>query len=454
MKIVIAGAGKVGSTLIKELSAENHDITLIDRRASTIERLSQSYDIMGIEGNAATMQVLHDADVEHADLLVALTDADEVNLLCCVAGKRLNPDIHTIVRIRNPEYADQVAEMQQTFGFSLVVNPELSAAREIERLIRYPGFLKREPFANGQVQLVELRLEEGSVLDNVVLKDISSVIDCRILICAVLRGGVVTLPKGDFVLKSGDRLFVTAPASQLTILLRNLGIITHRVRRVILAGGGRISFYLAQLLDKIGIGVHIIENNRARCEELAQMLPNAAISYGDAAYPAVLDREGLSDCDAFVTLTGMDEMNVILSLYAMGRGVPLVITKQSRTDAISEIVDSLSLGSIVSPKDLCSDIIVRYVRSMRTSDGETAVSVQTVAGGRVEACEFLIGSGALHQNTPLKDIRFKNNVLIAAISHQGTTQIANGLSEYQAGDSVIVISKTDLVVSRFNDIFA
>ncbi|MBQ4425947.1 MAG: Trk system potassium transporter TrkA [Lachnospiraceae bacterium] len=454
MKILIAGGGKVGSSLIKELSAENHEITLIERRASTIERLCQMYDIMGIEGNCATMRVLRDADTENADLLIAVTDADEINLLCCVAAKQINPDIHTIVRIRNTEYADQVAELQEAFGLSLTVNPELSAAREIERLIRYPGFLKREPFAGGRVELVELRLDENSVLNGVQLKNISSVINTRVLVCAVLRGGKATLPKGDFVLKADDRIFVTAPAAQLTILLRSLGIITHKVRRVILAGGGRISFYLAQMLLKGGLTVNIIDNNPARCDILARDLPGAEISLGDAAFPAVLDREGVADCDAFITLTGLDELNVIISLYAMNQGVPIVITKQSHTDAVREILDKLKLGSVISPKELCSDIIVRYVRAMRDTDGDTAVAVQTVADGRVEACEFILGPAAMHQKTPLKDIKFRPNVLIAAVTHKGTTTIANGLTEFETGDSVVVISSGDRVVSRFNDIFA
>ncbi len=456
MKIIIAGVGKVGASLTAELAADGHDITLIDTRSDVLERLCTQYDVMGLEGNCATMQVLKDAGAAEADLLIAVTNADEINLLCCVTAHQLNPRIHTIVRIRNSEYTSQIMELRDVFGLSLIVNPERSAAWEIERLLRYPGFLTRESFAKGQVELVEFRIDADSPLSGVTLKNLPSVLKTRVLICAVMRGNGITLPGGDFELQAGDRIYMTAPARELSNILRNLGVITHRVKRVILGGGGRISFYLAQMLERDGIQVQIIDQDRARCEDLARKLPTVSISCGDITDPSVLEREGIASSDAFVALTGLDELNIVMSLYANSQKVPIVITKQGRIEELQDIISGLSLGSVISPKQLCSDIVVRYVRSMRDTTGETALTVQTVAGGQVQACEFVIGPGTLHKDTPLIELnkKIKPGILIPAIFHEGTVTIAGGSSRYQEGDTVIVISTINKNIVRFNDIFA
>ncbi len=454
MKIIIAGGGKVGTSLTAELAADGHDITLIDKKSSVLQRVCSQYDVLGLEGNCATMEVLREAGTAEADLLIAVTNMDEMNLLCCVTARQLNPHIHTIVRIRNSEYTDQIMEMREVFGLSLIVNPERSAAREIERLLRYPGFLTRESFAKGQVELVEFKVAADSPLANVPLKDIPQILKTRILICAVQRGSEVTLPGGDFTLQTGDRVYVTAPARELGALLRSLGIITHKVRRVILGGGDRISHYLAEMLERDGIQVQIIDQDKNRCEELARLLPQVSVSHGDITDPTTLEREGLSSADAFVTLTGLDELNIIMSLYADKRKVPLVITKQGHIDELNSVIGELPLGSVISPKQICSDMVVRYVRSMRDMKGETALTVQSVAGGQVEASEFIIGPQSRHRDTPLVDLPTKDNVLIAAIFHRGKVTIASGQSRYQEGDSVIVIATETQNIQRFNDIFA
>ncbi len=456
MKIIIAGCGKVGTTLTAELVADGHDITLIDTKSDIVERLCTQYDVMGLEGNCATMQVLKDAGAAEADLLIAVTNADEVNLLCCVTARQINPRLNTIVRIRNSEYTAQILEMRDVFGLSLIVNPERSAAWEIERLLRFPGFLTRESFAKGQVELVEFRINQTSPLAGVRLINLRDVLKTRVLICAVIRNGSVTLPDGDFELKAGDRIYMTAPARELSGILRQLGVITRKVKRVILGGGSRISYYLGQMLERDGIQVQIIDNDRERCEELARQLPQVSISCGDITDPSMLEREGLSSCDAFIALTGLDELNIIMSLYASNQKVPIVITKQGHIDELQDIVSSLSLGSVISPKQLCSDIVVSYVRSMRDTSGETALTVQTVAGGQVQACEFIIGPSSLHKDTPLGELksRIRPGVLIPAIFHEGAVTIAGGSSCYQEGDSVIVISTINNNILRFNDIFA
>ena len=327
MKIIIAGDGKMGATLARQLSAEGDDLTLIDSNPKVLESSEERYDVMVVQGNCASMDVLMQAGVKEANLLIAVAGADEINLLCCMTAHGLNPKLHTIARVRNPEYTDQIYGMRDMFALSMVVNPEKQAATEMARLLRYPGFLKRDTFAKGRVEIVELRLDEHSKLCNVALNDMNSIVKCKILVCAVLRNGTAVAPDGNFVLREGDRIFVTAPADTLTMLLKNLGIITHKVKRVILCGGGRVSYYLAKQLKNSGIGVQLIERDLERCNQLAAMLPEACIIHGDASSQFLLESEGIADCDALVTLTGLDELNMVVSIYGTSCGVPQVITK-------------------------------------------------------------------------------------------------------------------------------
>lgn len=451
MKIIIAGGGKVGATLTRQLSAEGYDLTLIDKNTAVLENVMNSYDIMAVQGNCATMSSLRQAGVEEADLLIAVTNADEVNLLCCMTAHGMNPRLHTIARIRDPEYAHQVYKMRDAFGLSMTVNPEKQAAVEIERLLKYPGFLRRETFAKGRVEIVELKVTGNSKLCNVSLGELGSVVKCRVLVCAVLRGGDAIAPAGNFVLRQGDRVFVTAPTDRLTLLLRNLGVITRPVRRVILCGGGRVSYYLASLLRKDGITVQLIEQDHDRCVELATLLPDACIIHGDASSQPLLDSEGIGSCDALVTMTGLDELNMIISLYGSSRGVPQIITKLGRM-ASSGIVDDLPLGSTIYPKELCCNTIVRYVRAMRNQSGG-AVSVHSIADGKMEAIEFLVDDTTAHRGVPLKDLHLKPNVLIASINRGGSTELPGGNSCFQTGDTIILVTSGRGTLLQLNDIF-
>ncbi|MEZ3463723.1 MAG: Trk system potassium transporter TrkA [Lachnospiraceae bacterium] len=451
MRIIIAGDGKVGAMLTKQLSAEGYDLTLIDADPEVLESTESRYDVMSVQGNCASMETLERAGIRETDLLIAVTNADEVNLLCCMTAHGMNPDIHTIARIRNPEYNDQIFKMRNLFALSMMINPERQAAVEIERLLKYPGFLKRDTFAKGRVEIVELRVDAGHKLCNIALNDLYNIVKCKILVCTVIRNGKAVMPGGDFVLMEGDRIFVTAPTNVLTTLLRNLGIITHKAKRVILCGGGRVSYYLAQMLLKNGIGVQIVERDYEKCVQLANMIPKATVIHGDATKEFLLDNEGISDCDALVTLTGVDEMNIIISLYGSSCKVPQIITKLGRLEN-NTILDVLPLGSIISPKELSCNNIVQYVRAMQNQTG-AALTVYMIADGQAEAVEFMVDRNTLHCGEPLKKLRLKKNVLVACIMHGAQLEIPNGDSSFAQGDTVIVVTGADRVLYRLDDIF-
>lgn len=452
MHIIIAGDGKVGAALTRQLSSEGYSVTIIDSDPEVLEASSSRYDVFCVQGNCASMSVLQQAGVMDADLLIAAASADEINLLCCTTAHAMNPKLHTIARIRNPEYTDQIFRLREVFGLSLSVNPERQAAEEIARLIQYPGFLRRDVFAKGRTEIVELRVDAGSKLCNVSLTDISSVVKCRVLVCAVLRAGQPQVPSGNFVLREGDRIFVTAPQENLTTLLKSLGILTRKARSVLLVGGGRVSHYLSQILSKDGIRVKLIEVNPARCKELAATLPDTDIICADGSDTEVLESEGLADMDSLVTLTGLDELNMIISLYGSSQNVPQVITKVDHVDSRS-ILDRLSLGSVICPKDLCSNTIVRYVRAMQNQVG-AAVSVHAIADGQVEAMEFVADEHTPGCGVPLKDLKTKNGILIATITHGSKTVIANGDSVYTKGDTLVVVTTGRGLIRQISDIFA
>ena len=452
MNIIIAGDGKVGATLTRQLTAEGHNITVIDSDAQVLQSSVERYDVISVHGNCASMTVLNQAGVRDADLLIATTNADEINLLCCTTAHALNPRLHTIARIRNPEYTDQIYKLRDTFGLSMVFNPEKQAAGEIERLLKYPGFLRRDVFARGRTEIVELRIDAKSKLLGVKLLNMHNIIKCRVLICAVLRDGTAMVPNsGEFTFQENDRVFVTAPTRDLTTLLKNLGIITRRVRNVMLCGGGRVSYYLATALEKSGIDVKIIERDYNRAEELSIMLPDASVIHGNCGNMELLESEDLAKCDALVTLTGEEELNMIVSLCASSAGVPLVITKLGHITN-QRVLDNLNLGSVVCPKDLSVNNIVRYVRAMQNQTG-AALSVHAIADGQVEAMEFRVDKHTLNCGIPLKNLKPKDNVLIASISHGSATMIPNGDSMFHEGDTLVIVTSQRGSVRHINDIF-
>ena len=452
MRIIIAGDGKVGATLTRQFTAEDHDVTVIDSNSSILDSSVERYDVISVQGNCASMAVLNQAGVKDADLLIAVTNHDEINLLCCTTAHTMNPRLHTIARIRNPEYNDQAYKMRDVFGLSMVINPENQAATEIHRLLKYPGFLRRDTFAKGRTEIVELRVDAGSKLCNVKLTDLKTIVKCKVLVCAVLRSGSAMAPGGDFILREGDRIFVTALSENLTTLLTNLGMLSRQVRRVLICGGGMVGFYLAARLEKEGVAVKLVESDIIRCRELSALLPGTDIIHGDVSDQYLLLSEGMAQYDALVTCTGSDELNMIVSLYASSCGVPQVITRLSNADNRS-LIDSLSLGSVICPKDLCSNNIARYVRAMKNQTG-AALTLHTIADGQAEAMEFRVDEHTLHCGEPLKQIKLKPNVLLVSITHGAASQIANGDSVFQQGDIVLVVTNGREVLYQLNDIFA
>lgn len=451
MKIIIAGDGKVGSTVARQLAAEGYDLTLIDKNPKVLGDSAERFDIMTIQGNCASMEVLIEAGIKEASLLIAVTSQDEVNLLCCMTAKGINSKLHTMARIRNPEYTDQIYKMKDLFGLSLAINPEKQAAVEMDRLLKLPGFLKRETFAKGRVEIVELRVDKTSKLCDKPLTDIYGIVKCNILICTVGRAGESFIPDGNFVLREDDRIFVTATTENLSILLNNLDVVTHKVKQVMICGGGRLAYYLAIRLLKSNVNVTIVESDRDRCEELAEILPEAVVIHGDASNEQLLASEGIENSDAVVTVTGLDELNIIISIYSKSCGIPHVITKFGHFSN-NNILNNLDIGSTVSPSELCCNNILRYVRALQKKTG-AAISVHAIADGHAEAVEFRADDTTLHCGVPLKDIKLKSNILIACITHGQEPEIPNGNSSFQVGDTVLVVTNRDRVIYQLNDIF-
>ena len=451
MNILVAGGGLVGETLTQLLAAGEYNVTLIDTDTAMLEELKSRYDLMTLQGNCASMATLREAGVEQADLLIATTGSDELNLLCCTTARALNKNIHTIARIRNPEYTEQAYSMRDAFGLSLVFNPELQAAVEIDRLLKYPAFLKRDSFAKGRVEIVELKIDKDSPLCNVSMIDMYKIVKCRVLVCTILRGEEVITPTGQTVLMKDDRIFVTASTSDLSALLKNLGISTHRMKHVFLAGGGRISYYLAGRLLKDHVDVRIVEKDPERCRQLSALLPGAEIIHGDVAELETLEEERFGSFDALVSLTDLDELNMIMSLYGTNCKIPRVITKLGNAEN-TNVINSLPIGSVVCPRKLCCNTVVRYIRAVQNQTG-AATTIHTIADGHAEAIEFPVDDTTLHCGEALKDIKLKPHILIVCISRGLDTEIPGGMSSFKPGDSVVIVSSNETPILQLNDIF-
>lgn len=454
MKIVVVGDGKVGSTLSRELSLEGHDVVVIDSNPAVLQESQETLDIAIVAGNGANVDVQREAGVPDSDILIAASSRDEVNLLCCMAARKLGCK-NTIARVRNPEYEHMLRLLKTELGLSLHINPERAAALEIFRLLQFPSFLKRDSFAKGRVELVEMKLKEGNPLIDKKLMEIGALGfgQLNALICTVSRGGEVTIPSGAFALREGDKITVAADAADLAKLLRVLNISQKGVGSVMIIGGGRISEYLAHRLLRARVQVTIIEQDRERCEALCEALHNdALVIYGDGTVQELLLSEGLEETDALVTLTGMDEENLIISMFGNYIGVPKNITKINRTEYTAVFAEK-GIDTIVSPKLLTADEIVSYVRAIGNTSGGSVVTLYRVGDGAAEAVEFLIDQELPFLHIPLHELKLKPNILLAAIIRSRKVIIPKGGDTIERGDTVVAVVPAESTVTDIRDIF-
>lgn len=452
MRIVIVGAGKVGVALASQLIREGHDIVVVDNDRKIIKQIGEVLDCLAIYGNGANVEVQGDADVENSDLLIAVTPMDELNLMCCITARKMGCE-NTIARLRNPEYAKQVEFLKKEFGLAMTVNPEWSTAREIFRLIQIPGFLQRDSFANGRAELVEFEVKPGSLLDDVKMTELHKRVKVRVLVCAIERGGDVFIPSGSFVLKAGDKIYVTAPAAELGTLVRSLGIRARKSRDIMIIGGSKIAQYLSAMLIKAGARVRVIEVNNEKSLELAEILPDVTIINADGTNQAALKAENIDQMDTVVTLTNMDEENLIVSMYANYIGVPQVITKINRTE-YSEVFRDKGIDCVISPKQLCTEALVQYVRARQSTSGSSVITVHHLVDGKAEALEFRVTAETRHIGETLTGINLKPNLLIGCIIRSGKVIIPGGRDTIELGDTVIVVSAAERVIVELNDIFS
>lgn len=439
MKIVIIGNGKVGLKLASQLSEEDYDVILIDKDEEKLKYASNSLDIFCIAGDGADVDVLRQADAGNADLVIACTSEDELNMLCCLLAKHIGAK-NTIARVRNPVYYKQIHHLKADLRLSMAVNPEKIVSNEISRVLLFPDTNKVEKFVKGKVELVQFQLRENSILDGISLAEFYQKYQIKILICAVKRDQEVYIPGGDFVLHSGDKLYVTASHFELERLFNTIGKRSNKIHNVLICGGGRVSFYLAQELITAGMQVKIIELDLQKCENLCEQLPKATIIHGDATDHELLIEEGIENADAVVALTGMDEENIIMSLYAKMKGVSKVVAKINE-DSRVQMVERLGIESIVSAKTVTADAILSYVRARKNSaENENVETMYKFVNGRVEAAEFIIRKESKYTNVPLKDLKIKKNNLIACIVRKGKIIIPGGNDHMEIGDSVIVVT--------------
>ena len=439
MKIIIVGCGKVGSTLAEHLDQEGHDITIIDRHWDKLKYLSDRIDVLGVEGNGASISTQREAGVKNADLLIATTNSDELNLLCCLIAKK-EGNCQTIARIRDPEYYNEMRYIREELNLSMVINPEQAAAAEAARIIKFPSAMKVDPFARGRAELIRVSVPEESKLDGLKLTEMDSKLHCKVLICTVERGEELLIPHGDFTLKAGDIVSFIAPHSvALTFFKASGAKVSGAVKSIILIGGGKMSYYVAKLLEETKISVKIIEQDFAKCQMLSDMLPQAVIINGDGTEKQLLDEEGISVVDAVGNFTGIDEENILLSLYEKGISKAKLLTKINRI-TFEETIAGLDIGSIINPNSITSDTIVRFVRALNNSRGSNVETLYKIAQGRAEALEFLVKDDSLLAGKPLMDLRLKHGIIIACITKGNKVVIPNGQSVIEKGDRVVVVS--------------
>ncbi|MCI8859625.1 MAG: Trk system potassium transporter TrkA [Lachnospiraceae bacterium] len=438
MQIIIVGCGNVGTTIAQQLSKEGHNITVIDMDGHKVEAVANHYDVMGIVGNGASFSVQNEAGIETADLMIAVTASDELNMLSCLIAKKAG-DCSTIARVRNPLYNKEIAFIKEELGLSMVINPEYAAACEIARLLKFPSAIKVDTFAKGRMELLKCKINEGSILHGRPLTYLSSGLHCDVLICTVQRGDEVFIPDGNFELREKDVISVVASPKKANEFFRKIGMATNRIKSCMIIGGGETTYYLAQQLLPMGIEIKIIEQNKERCNELSELLPQALVIHGDGTDRNLLYEEGLPRIHAFVSWTSMDEENIMLSLFAKSVSKAKTITKVHRID-YDEIIENLDLGSVLYPKNITAEYILQYVRARQNSIGSNIETLYQLIEDKVEALEFRVSKQSKLVGVPLKELRLKENLLIAGINRKRISITPGGQDTIEVGDTVVVVT--------------
>lgn len=450
MNIVIVGCGKVGTTLIENLCNEDNHISVVDIKPEEINECVNTYDVNGFIGNGSSHSVLLEAGIDKADLFIAVTGSDAINLLCCVIARKKS-SCATIARVRDRIYSSETKFIKQELGITKTFNPELASAIEIVRLLRFPNAIEIDTFAKGLAEILRFVVPEESPLDGMALYDIYSKLGCKVLICAAERDGEAIIPNGSFVIKSGDKLSMLATEKDAVSFFRQINIKVNHVKSVMIVGGGEIAYYLAKQLESINRKVVLIEKDPKRCEELCELLENVRIVNGDGSDFSLLIEEGIEQMDAFVALTDIDEENIILSMSASNRSMKKVVTKINRTD-YGEILRELPIESVIVPKKIAAEYILRYVRARESSGNSNVETLYRLLDNRVEALEFIIQGGVKICDIPIKDMSLKEGVLIVGIHRNGKIIIPTGADTIQAGDSVIVVTSTTGQLRDIDDI--
>ncbi len=439
MKVIIVGCGKVGETLASELNDEGNDVTIVDQNPTKVKYIANKYDILGVIGNGATREVQKEAGVDSADLIIAVTGSDELNLLCCLMAKK-SGDCQTIARIKNPEYAQDAPHLKDELGLAMVINPEYAAAEEITRILNFPSAIKVETFSRGRVELVKFRLPDKSSLVGLTLRDAMIKLKCNVLVCTVERGEKAYIPKGDFVFAERDVISIIASAKSARDFFDKIGYKVGSVKDATIIGGSDISHYLCELLAHTGIRVKIIEKSTEKCDELASRFPGVTVINGNPADKDLLREERVAESDAFVSLTSLDEENILLSLFAKDAGCKKVITKINRIEYDS-VISKLDLDSIIYPKNLTADMIVRYIRARQNTLGSNMETLYNLIKGEIEVAEFTVSESSPIVGRPLSELKFKDNALVAAILREKQLIIPRGRAIIEPGDSVVTVTK-------------
>lgn len=438
LNIIIVGCGKVGMTLIEQLSKEGHDITIIDKNAAKVQEMSNLYDIMGLVGNGASYSVQMEAGIENADLIIAVTASDELNLLCCTVAKQVG-DCAAIARVRTPDYSKEAGYLREKLGLTMIINPELEASLETARILYLPTALEVNSFAHGQAEIVKFKIPEGNLLDGMTIATLGKSITNEILICAIEREGEVYIPGGNFQIAKDDIVSFVAPRRHIRSFLKKIGFKTKQVKDAMIVGGGKASYYLAKQLIAMGIDVKIIEQNKERCEELSILLPEAIIINGDGTDEEVLREEGIEYAQAFIPLTGIDEENIMLTLHAKQVSNAKLITKINRS-TFKNVISKLDLGSVIYPRYITSEAIIAYVRAKKNSTNSNIETLYHMFDNRAEAIEFRVDEPSSVTGIPLKDLMLKNDLLVSFIYRNGKVQIPSGLDTIEVGDTVMIVT--------------